>query len=194
MARMLTIFALDRVVSCRSLVHEAATNGNYGPLAAQAEMIGHDLERMIAMGMHHSVVCAEEAPHFADAVDRKALEATAIGAVIWTACRPSARTGRAVRWTPTSPKPLDSARAGAPALRRVRPGNARGLGATCGEGSKYGLHVVAPGQGHGQAAALRAEAACASSSTQAVPAGPRHVLCRDDQAAHLFLSFSGSAP
>ena len=81
MARMLT-YSPGSASILPLVVHEAATNGNYGPLAAQAEMIGDDLERMLAMGMHNSVVCAEDAPRFAGAVDRKALEATAIGALM----------------------------------------------------------------------------------------------------------------
>ena len=35
-------------------------------------MLGDELESMIAMGMHNSVVCAEDAPRFAGAVDRAA--------------------------------------------------------------------------------------------------------------------------
>ena len=70
MARMLT-YSPWTASLLPLLVHEAATNGNYAPLAAQAEMQSKDLVRMIAMGMHNSVVCAEDAPRFDGAVPRR---------------------------------------------------------------------------------------------------------------------------
>ncbi len=45
-------------------------------------MASDGLQQMIAMGMHNSVLCAEDEPLFAGAVDRKALEATAIGPLL----------------------------------------------------------------------------------------------------------------
>ena len=134
------------------LVHEAATNGNYAPLAAQAEMLGEDLERMIAMGMHNSVVCAEDAPRFDDAVS----------AMRWKPPRsvrlPMLDGMRAICevW-PRGPvdsdfaEPLDSA---VPALLlsgEFDPATPATYGAAATTGFRNGLHLVVPGQGHGQA-------------------------------------------
>ena len=63
------------------LVHEAA-NDNFVPLAAQFQLTVSRLADALALGMHNSVVCAEDMP-FVDReqIDFTALEATYIGAL-----------------------------------------------------------------------------------------------------------------
>lgn len=46
------------------MVLAEARAGRYEPLIAQAQMMGEDLGAQIAMGMHWSVLCAEDAPRF----------------------------------------------------------------------------------------------------------------------------------
>jgi pimeloyl-ACP methyl ester carboxylesterase len=193
MARMLT-YSPGAASILPLLLHEAATNGNLAPLAAQAEMLGNELERMIAMGMHHSVVCAEDAPRFADAVDREVLEATAIGALML-----DGMTAICEVW-PHGPvdedfsKPLDSA---VPALLlsgEFDPATPASYGAMAAKGFRNGLHLVLPGQGHGQ---LRLP--CVQKLLrQFVDAGSAEGLdtaCVETiRPAPFFLSFSGSAP
>lgn len=63
------------------LVHTAAS-GNFEPLAAQFRMIATEMADALALGMHNSVMCSEDAPYYDfDAIDYEALEASYIGAV-----------------------------------------------------------------------------------------------------------------
>ena len=109
------------------LIHEAATRGNYGPLAAQAMMAGEDLERMIAMGMHNSVVCSEDAPLFEGAVDRAALEKTYIGPLMLDGMKAICEVWPRGAVDADFHEPLRLEGSGAAAVRRVRPGHAAGL-------------------------------------------------------------------
>jgi pimeloyl-ACP methyl ester carboxylesterase len=176
------------------VLQEAATNGNYGPLAAQAEMIGDELIRMIAMGMHNSVVCAEDAPRFAGAVDRKALEATAIGPLMLDGMQAMCEV-----W-PRGPvdgdftKPLDSA---VPALLlsgEFDPATPASYGAMAAKGFRNGLHVVVPGQGHGQARLPCVQKLLRRFIDAGSVAGLDTACIGTLEPAPFFLSFSGSAP
>lgn len=193
MARML-VYSPGTASLLPLLIHEAATHGNYAPLAAQAEMIGADLESLIAMGMHHSVVCAEDAPRFAGAVDRAALEATAIG--------PQMVDGMAAIcgvW-PRGPvdadfaRPLDSA---VPALLlsgEFDPATPAAWGAMAAEGFANGRHVVVPGQGHG-VTRLPCVQGLLRRFIDAADAGALDASCvAKIEPAPFFLSFNGSAP
>jgi len=61
------------------LIHEGA-RGNLSPLTAQIMMIEASMVESLAIGMHHSVVCAEDMPFVTDAdIDREALGATFMG-------------------------------------------------------------------------------------------------------------------
>jgi len=193
MARMLT-YSPGTASILPLVLHEAATNGNFGPLAAQAEMIGDDLERTIAMGMHNSVVCAEDAPRFAEAVDREALEATAIGALMQDGMQAICEV-----W-PRGPvdgdfaEPLDSA---VPALLlsgEFDPATPASYGAMAAKGFRNGLHVVVPGQGHGQAQLPCVQKLLRRFIDAGSVAGLDTACIGTLEPAPFFLSFSGSAP
>ena len=193
MARMLT-YSPGTASILPLVLHEAATNGNYGPLAAQAEMIGNDIERMIAMGMHNSVVCAEDAPLFTGAVDRNALEATAIGPLIVDGMRAICEV-----W-PLGPvdgdfaEPLDSE---VPALLlsgEFDPATPASYGAMAAKGFRNGLHVVVPGQGHGQARLPCVQKLLRRFIDAGSIAGLDTACIGKLQPAPFFLSFNGSAP
>lgn len=63
------------------LVSEAHA-GNYDPIAAQYLMTMMSLSDMLALGMHNSIMCTEDAPWYDDmAIDRGELEATYMGLV-----------------------------------------------------------------------------------------------------------------
>jgi pimeloyl-ACP methyl ester carboxylesterase len=62
-------------------MHEAVTKDNYIPLAGAVLMQLDTVPESIAIGMHHSVVCAEDLP-FIGEVDRARLAATYMGADI----------------------------------------------------------------------------------------------------------------
>jgi pimeloyl-ACP methyl ester carboxylesterase len=193
MARMLT-YSPGAASILPLVVHEAATNGNYAPLAAQAEMIGQELERMIAMGMHHSVVCAEEAPHFDGAADREALEATAIGPLMLDGMRAICET-----W-PRGPVDRDFGEAlhsRVPALLlsgEFDPATPARYGVMAAKGFENGLHVVVPGQGHGQVQLPCVQKLLRrfidAGSAEGLDTGCIEVF----EPAPFFLSFSGSAP
>ena len=62
------------------LISEAHA-GNYEPLAAQYLMTMMSLSDMLALGMHNSIMCTEDAPWYDEmTIDRAALEATYMGA------------------------------------------------------------------------------------------------------------------
>ena len=60
------------------IIDEAASRGNYIPLAANALRIEKELSGAIRFGMHNAVICTEDAPYFGD-LDLPALEKTYIG-------------------------------------------------------------------------------------------------------------------
>jgi pimeloyl-ACP methyl ester carboxylesterase len=66
------------------IVHEAAQNENYTPIAANALQLVHQLTTSLNYGMHNAVVCTEDAPFYdREAVDMPALEATYLGAEMY---------------------------------------------------------------------------------------------------------------
>jgi pimeloyl-ACP methyl ester carboxylesterase len=176
------------------VLHEAATNGNYGPLAAQAEMAGQDLERMIAMGMHNSVVCAEDAPQFAQATDRAALEATAIGPLMVDGMEAICRV-----W-PRGPVDEDFAQplhSNVPALLlsgEFDPATPSAYGAAALQGFANGLHLVMPGQGHGQERLPCVQKLVRRFVDAGTVAGLDTACVEEIRPAPFFLSFSGSTP
>ncbi len=193
MARML-VYSPGTSSLLPLLVHEAATRGNYAPLAAQAEMLGDELESMIAMGMHNSVACAEDAPRFAGAVERSALEATLMGTTMLDAME--AVCGVWPRGTVDADfsAPLDSA---VPALLlsgEFDPATPPSYGEEAAKGFRAGKHVVVPGQGHGVTRLPCLQRIVRQFIDSATTAG-LDVACVDAiQPAPFFLSFSGSAP
>ncbi|MGQ0430733.1 MAG: alpha/beta fold hydrolase [Gammaproteobacteria bacterium] len=193
MARMLTYSA--RTASLLPLVvHEAATRGNYGPLAAQAEMIGEDLVRMIAMGMHHSVVCAEDAPRFEGAVDRAALARTTLGTMMLDAMVAICEV-----W-PRGPVDADFSeplRSQVPALLfsgEFDPATPAAYGAAAAAGFANGLHLVVPGQGHGTTRLPCVQRLLRRFIETADPAALDAACIGEIRPAPFFLSFSGPAP
>jgi pimeloyl-ACP methyl ester carboxylesterase len=62
------------------VLHAAAAHEDYAPLAAQYLMVERAYAQSIAVGMHNSVVCAEDVPLFADhPIDRARLASTYLG-------------------------------------------------------------------------------------------------------------------
>lgn len=46
------------------MLHEAALNQNYAPLARASRLVIQSMGQSLAMGLHNSVMCTEEVPHF----------------------------------------------------------------------------------------------------------------------------------
>ncbi|MGQ0384437.1 MAG: alpha/beta fold hydrolase [Gammaproteobacteria bacterium] len=193
MARMLTYSS--RTASLLPLVvHEAATRGNYVPLAAQGEMIGDELERMIAMGMHHSIVCAEDAPRFGGAVDRAELARTTLGTIMVDAMEAICQV-----W-PRGPVDADFSaplKSPVPALLisgEFDPATPPAYGAAAAAGFENGLHLVVPGQGHGQTRLPCVQRLLRSFIESADPAALDTACVSEIRPAPFFLSFSGPSP
>ncbi len=63
-----------------SLLHEAASNSHYGPLARQSINAGRSMYNMMAIGMSNSVMCTEDEPYFKNAnISNGDLEASYMG-------------------------------------------------------------------------------------------------------------------
>ncbi|MGH8130218.1 MAG: alpha/beta hydrolase [Steroidobacteraceae bacterium] len=193
MVRMLTYSA--RTASLLPLLlHEAATNDNYTPLAAQAEMAAEVLERLIAMGMHHSVVCAEDAPRFAGAVDRAELERSYIGPIMLDGMTAICEVWPRGAVDGDFREPLDSA---VPALLlsgEFDPATPAAYAATAAEGFRNRLHIIAPGQGHGQTRLPCVQKLLRRFIEQGTVAGLDTTCVNAIRPAPFFLSFSGTAP
>ena len=176
------------------LINEAATSGNYGPLAAQALMVGEDLKRMIAMGMHNSVVCSEDAPRFAGAVDRATLEKTYIGTVMQDGMTAICEVWPHGAVDADFHEPLHSK---VPALLlsgEFDPATPPDYGAAAAAGFEHPLHIVIPGQGHGQTG-LPCVQRLLRDFVESADVGKLDTACVGDiRPAPFFLSFSGSAP
>jgi pimeloyl-ACP methyl ester carboxylesterase len=77
--RLLT-YAPSSAALLPHLIH-AGAQGNLAPLTAQIMMIEASMYESLAIGMHHSVVCAEDMPFVTEAdIDREALADTFMGA------------------------------------------------------------------------------------------------------------------
>lgn len=193
MARML-VYSPGTASLLPLLVHEAATVGNYGPLAAQAEMLGPELESMIAMGMHHSVVCAEDAPRFAGAVDRQALEATAIGPLIMDGMEAICAVWPRGPVDADFAEPLDTV---VPALLlsgEFDPATPASYGEMAAKGFRNGLHVVVPGHGHGVTSLPCVQQLLRQFIEAGAATGLDEACVAKIAPPPFFLSFSGSAP
>lgn len=193
MARMLT-YSAHSASLLPLVVHEAATRGNYGPLAAQAEMIGADLMEMIAMGMHHSVVCAEDAPRFDGAVDRAELARTYIGTQMLDAMSAICEVWPRGPVDPDFHEPLDSR---VPALLlsgEFDPATPASYGAAAAAGFSNALHLVVPGQGHGQTRLPCVQRLIRLFIERGDVAGLDTACLADIAPAPFFLTFSGPAP
>ena len=78
-ALRLLAYHTNSVAMVPLLIDEAA-NGNFEPLAAQFHMIAATMSDALALGMHNSVMCSEDAPFYErDNIDFDALEASYIG-------------------------------------------------------------------------------------------------------------------
>jgi pimeloyl-ACP methyl ester carboxylesterase len=176
------------------LIHEAATRGNYGPLAAQALMVGEDLERMIAMGMHHSVVCSEDAPRFEGVVERAALEKSYIGAVMYDGMNALCEVWPRGAVDADFHEPLKTV---VPALLlsgEFDPATPPDYGATAAAGFEQQLHLVISGQGHGQTGLPCVQRLLRDFVERGAVDGLDAACVGVIKPAPFFLSFSGTAP
>ena len=131
------------------LIHEGA-RGNLSPLTAQIMMIEASMVESLAIGMHHSVVCAEDMPFVTDAdIDREALEATFMGEQQIDMLREICRHWPRGPIDPDFREPLDT---DVPVLLlsgEFDPVTPPAWGDRAAAQYDNARHVVGPGQGHG---------------------------------------------
>jgi len=131
------------------LIHEGA-RGNLSPLTAQIMMIEASMVESLAIGMHHSVVCAEDMPFVTDAdIDREALEATFMGEQQIDMLREICRHWPRGPIDPDFREPLDTE---VPVLLlsgEFDPVTPPAWGDRAAAQYDNARHVVGPGQGHG---------------------------------------------
>jgi len=131
------------------LIHEGA-RGNLSPLTAQIMMIEASMYESLAIGMHHSVVCAEDMPFVTDAdIDREALEATFMGEQQIDMLREICRHWPRGPIDPDFREPLDTE---VPVLLlsgEFDPVTPPAWGDRAAAQYDNARHVVGPGQGHG---------------------------------------------
>ncbi len=176
------------------LIHEAATRRNYGPLAAQAMMAGKDLERIIAMGMHNSVVCSEDAPHFAGIVERAALEKSYIGPVMYDSMTALCEVWPRGTVDADFHEPLKSPVPTLLLSGEFDPATPPEYGATAAAGFEQHLHLVIPGQGHGQTGLPCVQRLLRDFIERGTLDGLDAACVGDIKPAPFFLSFNGPAP
>ena len=126
--------------------------GNLSGLAGQARMFNERLTRSLNAGMHNSVVCSEDAPHYPQVdggLDKEALANSYIGADQYASLKTMCAA-----W-PAGPVDEDfrqSIDATAPVLvlsGEFDPITPPAYGTQLSESLRNALHYVAPGQGHG---------------------------------------------
>lgn len=132
------------------IIDEAASRGNYLPLASQALRLEEQLGDSLSFGMHNSVVCTEDVPFYGDLSSRRAeLAASYLGPdqvrALQTICElwPQGVLHEALR------EPAESA---APTLLlsgEHDPVTPPDYGRLALEWYPNGRHLEAPGQGHG---------------------------------------------
>jgi pimeloyl-ACP methyl ester carboxylesterase len=185
----------SQTVAVLPLLLDEAARGNLTPLVAQAVMSTRALSDQLSIGMHNSVVCAEDVPFYADAkIDRDLLAQTYIGTnqvdglieicKIWP---------RGVA-DPDLHAPL---RSKVPALvlsGELDPVTPPANGVAVAKEFSDSLHIVAAGQGHGQLATgciprLMAQFIDAG-TTRKLDAGCAKAIV----GLPFFLDFSGPAP
>jgi pimeloyl-ACP methyl ester carboxylesterase len=176
------------------LVHTAAA-GNFEPLAAQFQMIAAAMSDALALGMHNSVMCSEDAPYYDfDAIDYEALEASYIGAVQLEAIEAMCAVWPAGPVDDDFRAPLDTA---IPVLLLsgdadpITPPRYAALAMVDLERAR---HLIGKQQGHGQAAVGCTPRLIDEFVTTADPIGLDATCLERSFVMPFFLDFGGPAP
>lgn len=132
-------------------LHAAARNDHYAPLAALFLMSAEGLREVIALGMHNSVVCAEDLPRVRESdVDRERLAATYLGTDMIDALRVLCAAWPRGPVDPDFHQPL---RSDAPVLLlsgSADPVTPPANGEAALRGLRNARHIVVPDEGHSQ--------------------------------------------
>ena len=176
-------------------LHEAQANGNFAPLAAQAEMVQQQLEDALAYGMHNSVVCSEDLPFLDRAsLDHVALERSFLGNAMLDGLTAMCEVWPRGVVDPDLKEPLQSS---VPALLlsgEFDPVTPPAYAAAAAAGFKDHASFVFRGQGHIQLG-LKCAQSLIRHFLDAGTATGLDAQCVDTvAAAPFFLGFNGGAP
>ena len=146
----LSTYSAQTAALMPSMLDDAIERGHLAPLVRQAALQGESLEESLASGMHHAVVCTEDAPRYAaDAAE--ASRDTYLGPSLVEALRASCRDWPAGRLDADFFDPLA---VDVPTLvlsGEADPITPPAYGERVAAALPRARHVVNPGQGHMQA-------------------------------------------
>ncbi len=134
-----------------SMLHDAYKNENYAPLARQARLQSSSIDGALASGMHHSVVCTEDAPFIAADTDRDALDKTYLGAILLDALNSNCTPWPAGVIDEDFAQPLVSAIPTLILSGTDDPITPPAYGERVKEALSHSLHIINENQGHVQA-------------------------------------------
>jgi pimeloyl-ACP methyl ester carboxylesterase len=177
------------------LLLDEAVKGNLAPLVAQSVMTSRALADQIWIGMHNSVVCAEDVPFYAEShVDRVALARTYIGVQQLDGLLEICKAWPRGTIDPDLHAPLDSR---VPALilsGELDPVTPPANGDRVAKDFRDALHIVAAGQGHGQLGTGCVPRLMAEFLNAGTAKGLDASCTKSIVALPFFLNFSGPAP
>ena len=145
-----SLYAPEMAALIPIILHEAAYNDNYVPVASNALRLLHNVTTSMAYGMHNAVVCSEDAPFYPmEEVNNEALENTYIGRDMYDTLKSMCDHWPEGYRHEDIKQPLQS---DIPTL--VLSGEADPItpptwGDAVMPGLTNALHIIAPGQGHG---------------------------------------------
>ncbi len=185
----------SQTIALLPLLLDEAARGNLAPLVAQSVMTTRALTDQLSIGMHNSVVCADDVPFYAGAkIDRDALARTYIGTTQLDGLIEICRIWPRGVADPDLHAPLNSR---VPALvlsGELDPVTPPANGAAVAKEFSDSLHVVAAGQGHGQLAT----GCIPRLMAQFIDAGTTRTLdascAKGIVGLPFFLNYSGPAP
>lgn len=146
----LALYAPETSALIPLIIHQAAVEENYLPIAANALNVLHQLNESMQYGMHNAVVCTEDAPFFEhDAVAKGELEATYLGRDIYDALAVMCSVWPAGVMDEDMKAPLESDIPTLVLSGEFDPITPPDYGEAIMPGLSNATHIVAPGQGHG---------------------------------------------
>jgi pimeloyl-ACP methyl ester carboxylesterase len=132
------------------IIHQAAVDNNYTPIAANALMLIQSISSSINYGMHNAVVCTEDAPFFDNAtIDYAALDATYLGREMYDTLKTMCSVWPAGIRHPGMKAPLTSDIPTLVLSGQYDPITPPEWGEEAMAGLNNARHIIAHGQGHG---------------------------------------------
>ncbi len=211
----------DTTAALLPLVIDEAHQGNYAPLAAQADLLIESVSDSIGFAMHNSVVCTEDVPFFADAGTRaNAARDSLAPAVAETAANGAVAAGNAddagtqpylgativdglvticETW-PTGLRdedfsvPVEAANPVLLLSGENDPVTPPAYAERVAAGLSNSVHLVAPGKGHGIAAVGCTPQLIRDFVASAEPGALDADCLADERPMPFFLSFQGPGP